>query len=384
MRMISKHLQAGYTLLEFAIVVAILGVLVAGGLTVYQKRDESYKYQETKRRIKVIDRALQSFYAVNGFLPCPANGAEPDGTALFGIRVGYHQVISNACNPPQGGGVNGERKGVVPVRSLGLEDEMAYDGWGRRFSYQLSPGLGSAADFMNEQNKGVIQVINQRGVRVTDAEFGAAYVVISHGSNGAYGYTRGGVVYTPTGWSPTTIESENSSGTDSNNINNSRYMMGVLSRDFDDITHYRTKGEVYLVRRMVRPIEIRSEVCTDARTIVNYGDAPFRQTTYGAAYTAHSTRIFQVARAIDRLCTRASPLDAESRVCARNMLWLGDRKDLNGDGDVTDPGETPAADTLYPGRVYPDCYCPVDLNAPMATDRRLQTDMLAQEFGRCI
>lgn len=346
--------NSGYTLIELSLVMAIVGVLIAGGLAVYMDKSESLKHRQTLTTMRSIDTALKDFYSINGFLPCPANGAEEDGAALFGVAVNYN-TTNRTCTTPVNtapGGMTAELRGVVPVRTIGLPDAAAYDGWGRKISYVVSPGLGSRADFLNDQNKGVVQIANSNGIRISNSEFGAAYAVFSHGKNGVFAYLNTGEYYNP--GTDVGIEAQNASVADNSLI------MGELSDDFDDILLYRTKAEIYLVRRLVRPLEIQKVTCTNARTIIDYGLSNFLSSTYGA-YADHANKIFQVATAIDRLCQRGGPENSGSRNCIANLRWLDE--------------------STTPPRTHEDCYCPVDLEVSAAES--LNTNYNTENFGGC-
>lgn len=344
----------GYTLIELALVVAIVGVLLGGGLSAYKNRSEANKYHQTEQTIRQIDTAIKNYYAMNGFLPCPADGAQADGTANFGIAVAYDTNFKSCANPNTApAGLAAEPRGVVPVRTIGLDDSFAYDGWGRKISYAVSPGLGSQEDFMNEQNNGTLKIINSSGVQVSNSEYGAAYAIFSHGRNGEYAFLKTGG-YNLTG-ADVGIEARNASVVDKTLV------MGPLASNFDDILLYRSKTEVYLVRRLVRPFEIQKAVCTNARTIVDYGLSNLLTTTYGSAYTDHIRKIYEVATIIDRLCYRGGPKDSGSMSCIANLSWL-------------------TSASAHP-RTYPDCYCDVDLNSN--PDQVLVTDFTVENFGSC-
>ncbi|WP_019894136.1 type II secretion system protein [Hydrogenovibrio halophilus] len=65
------HRQNGFTLVEIAIVLAILGFLTAGILGGLGAFRDSADFKQDERQLKDIKEALLSFVAVNGYLPCP-------------------------------------------------------------------------------------------------------------------------------------------------------------------------------------------------------------------------------------------------------------------------------------------------------------------------
>jgi len=357
--------QAGYTLLELSIVLAILGLLVAGGLTLYQNRSEAIRVEETRDRLMVIDQALKDFFARNEFLPCPADGRLSDNAASFGVSNNLlsYNPLTRECAPPQGGG---NLRGMVPVRTLGLDDTVAYDGWGRRFSYQLSSGMGDPEHFRDEENTtGDIQVFNPEGLRMTHPNYRAAYVVLSHGANGFYAWRRGGAAnyITPAAPADAGVEIYNEDGTDL------EFMLGEIARDFDDIGLYRTKMEVYQPRRYARRIELRNTSCTTARTLVNQNNAQVTAALADYATATSAARadtLVRIARLADELCRYGYRLTEPK--CAPNMLWLA-------------PDGYQSNAVMIDTRSHADCWCPGD-----ETDGRqisLQMDYRDTDFGQC-
>ena len=150
----------GFSLIEMTITLAILGILVTGSV----KFIDLYKHRDaeaiTNRRLEVIKDALMIYRANNyGSLPCPADLTAPLQSDEFGFEGSaqtnliFHCVGGNVTNLnvanssiwdgndgniPSGGGANVlDRRyhGTVPVRTLNLPPEYAFDGWGNRISY---------------------------------------------------------------------------------------------------------------------------------------------------------------------------------------------------------------------------------------------------------
>lgn len=122
---ISDRKANGFTLVELAIVLVIVGLLVGGMAVVLSAALDSANRKETQRRLTQAQEALLGFAAGNGRLPCPAaapnaGGAEaPAGTGL----------CTSALN------------GFLPATTLGLgpTDDQGYllDAWGNRIRYAV-------------------------------------------------------------------------------------------------------------------------------------------------------------------------------------------------------------------------------------------------------
>lgn len=220
----------GFTLVEIAIVIVILGLLLAllAGMAtgmIGQQRRES-----TRQKLVGLETALALYVSQNKRLPCPANGTF-DSTA--NVNAGVEQRTGGGlCNV--GGTNNVQTNGVAPWRTLGLSEADVTDGWGNRITYRVAPelALANAMDFTacDPGGSGGLSggVCNAtcttatfpgsctppqtytaaKGLRVRNLNAtltyimdwnvspstGAAYVAISHGENGDGAYNSTGIL----------------------------------------------------------------------------------------------------------------------------------------------------------------------------------------------
>ncbi len=98
----NKHIrkQNGFTLIEIAVVIFILGLLLGGLLGPLSRQVEVSKFKETADQLEEINQAILGFAAANGYIPCPAsatsNGAETrDANQLCQNQFGYvpYQIL---------------------------------------------------------------------------------------------------------------------------------------------------------------------------------------------------------------------------------------------------------------------------------------------------
>ncbi len=120
----------GFTLIEIAIVLVIVGLLLGGLLMPLATQVEVQRRTETEKALKEINEAIIGFAMTNGRLPCPANRATPAGT----VGAGLERVQLPAAGSPACGGA-GNEYGVVPWATLGVSE---LDAWGRRFTYRVT------------------------------------------------------------------------------------------------------------------------------------------------------------------------------------------------------------------------------------------------------
>jgi prepilin-type N-terminal cleavage/methylation domain-containing protein len=140
--------RRGFSLLEVAVVIAIVGLLVAGLAGPLSSQVDQRRFNDTRALLKSAEDAILVFAATNGRLPCPAS-ATSNGIEVTRDAAGRCQIA----------GGNGAVIGFVPARTLGLSpvDGQGYatDAWGtnvgNRLGYAiidtLPPGTGAAGDF---------------------------------------------------------------------------------------------------------------------------------------------------------------------------------------------------------------------------------------------
>ncbi len=82
----------GFTLIEMAIVLVVMGILISGGLLAVAPVIENSKVSETNQKLDRLEQALIVHVIRNGCLPCPATGL----TASSGTNPGW-AVDDAAC-----------------------------------------------------------------------------------------------------------------------------------------------------------------------------------------------------------------------------------------------------------------------------------------------
>lgn len=134
--------ESGFNLIEMAIVVMIIGLLMAGSMYLLKPYLEMSQANLTTKKMENISLALASFAQNYGRLPCPADAA----------------VSLTATSPPYGfpvnSGTNGDRFaenncgtttrshiGIVPFSVLGLTEDQVRDNYGNLITYAVSAAM---------------------------------------------------------------------------------------------------------------------------------------------------------------------------------------------------------------------------------------------------
>ncbi|MBA4130696.1 MAG: hypothetical protein C0519_04650 [Hyphomicrobium sp.] len=171
--------RGGFSLVEISIVLVVVSVMISGVLPYITESQKTNAANDTAERLEAIELAMLTFRAANGFIPCPSDIDAALNGGTFGTAVASGCATANFTDA-------NNAAGGVPTRDLGLSDEYAFDGWGRRMTYHVTRTLTGAG---YGAGTGALTVNDASGAARTTA---AAYAVVSHGPNGHGAYTRAG------------------------------------------------------------------------------------------------------------------------------------------------------------------------------------------------
>ena len=210
----------GFTLLEMAMVLGIIGLIMGTILSMTKTLTTSSKISATQSKEALIKAALINFIAVNNRLPCPA---DPTGASL----IPPNPLGSEALNPAyvypaakqclQTMSLGGVYAGAVPWVTLGLTQDAATDGYNQFFTYlvavtaiQTVPAASVISGLPAISGlKGAISIYASAATLTSPINnctpTGSIYnpcsavaVIISHGADGYGAYTSSGALNTPT------------------------------------------------------------------------------------------------------------------------------------------------------------------------------------------
>lgn len=146
----SQHSERGFSLVDVAVIMAIVGVLVAGFLATYKLYQVTRATTVTEENFIAAQEALGAFIPYNdNTYPRPAAFGLTEGDEGYGEQIAAGDAIPS-CNETsavghicRSTGYNGESVliGVLPFGDLNMPEAQARDGYGRLFTYAVSEAL---------------------------------------------------------------------------------------------------------------------------------------------------------------------------------------------------------------------------------------------------
>ena len=198
--------QSGFSLIELAVVLVIIGVVIGSFIGTLNSRIESSRYIDTLSELDDIKVALYG-YAVSKnppHLPCPdcRTGSCAALTAGNIANDGLEDRNGIDCDANVDGTL-----GNLPWHTLGIGDR---DAWANRYSYWVSETVvhdtGTALDLTTAI---ISATINTRtGENIAVLTNAAAAIVLSHGSNN-YGAISVDAVMRPNAIADDEVENTN-------------------------------------------------------------------------------------------------------------------------------------------------------------------------------
>lgn len=270
-RLSGSRFARGYTLMEIAIVMAVLGILLAaftGAYNIYAR--EKARSLTIANADEIMD-AMNRYVMQNGHYPCPAplNVSYTDATygvastaceagtgALGSFTGGLYTEQGNRADailtdPEAGTETTTPRvkRGAVPFRTLGLAEKYAYDGYDMRYLYAVTENLAVRGRFVaNAGGVGVYRGSSTASsASIVQPEYSAHFILFSAGPNRMGGYNRYG--REPAACATGTIDWQNCNTSTSATNRLSRYAVAPYSivrgaEYYDDYVRFYTATEL--------------------------------------------------------------------------------------------------------------------------------------------
>lgn len=162
----------GFTLVELAIVLVIVGVLMGSFIGSLTSRIEKTQYDETRKELNDIKAALIAYAFTFGVLPCPDDPTDIDSDGLSDGNGEKEATCTGA-----------DEAGSLPWVTLGMG---AMDSWGNRYEYWVKSDFSNTAtpfDLTTSAN-GEIKTRSNDGTATPLLANNIVAVIYSRGKNG--------------------------------------------------------------------------------------------------------------------------------------------------------------------------------------------------------
>lgn len=144
---LKHHLNSGFTLVEMAMVLMIIGLLLGGLVPTISSQMEQQRLIETRKQLEGIQQALIGYAIINDRLPCPA--------------IATSNGVENFASG--GSSTNGDCSdfydGFVPAATLGISGGdstgRVLDSWGNPIRYAVTKWSPSGNPFVFTKTGGM-------------------------------------------------------------------------------------------------------------------------------------------------------------------------------------------------------------------------------------
>ena len=162
----TRRRQRGFSLIEIAIVLVIVGLMIGGLVTPLTVQLEQRKVAETQKALDEAKEALSGYALRYGYLPCPAISAV------------------NGLEDRRGTRCTGEKRaGFLPWATLGLRQG---DSWNNLFRYSVTPAFSDSGQLFSLSTPRDISIVTRNGGALLQATAlnDIPAMIMSHGKNG--------------------------------------------------------------------------------------------------------------------------------------------------------------------------------------------------------
>lgn len=203
----------GFTLIEMAIAIIIIGLLFVPLLKLYENHLERERAELSVSNVSRVVGFVQDYKKLQGHYPCPARMNVPMSSSDYGRAVDcqdpaspYHPSNLSSGNCTNDGICMEEAVasrlgdltdkhvivGTVPYRDLQLLEAQSVDGYDSRMVYAVTFSMTDQATF--DDSLGAISVIDNDGDPRVVPDGSVDYIVVSPGKSQRGAYSREGVL----------------------------------------------------------------------------------------------------------------------------------------------------------------------------------------------
>jgi prepilin-type N-terminal cleavage/methylation domain-containing protein len=215
---IRNNSESGFSLIEVAIGLMILGLLMAPIIHTYNLYIQARQISQSQAVVQIVNAAILKFFEKYGHYPTPASPGIAQGSTGFGAA----EVSAGICTPTSTTvcttttnslGSAPVLIGDVPFAALGIPFKSTLDGYGNKLTYAVTESLTpppppAPAPPTFDDNAGAIEVVDMTGASFYSTTR-AHFIIISHGQDGNGAFTLSGVRHAACDTVATAADNEN-------------------------------------------------------------------------------------------------------------------------------------------------------------------------------
>jgi hypothetical protein len=211
----------GFTIIEMAVIIIVVGLLMAAFFSLYDVYKKHEQNQGTWDKLDTIRQALGEYQFYTGHYPCPAGLALGPGDSFYGdaicpaVAPAPGALSSGGCSS-QGicrydsslarqytvpGTTDTVLVGAVPINELlskvqqtKISASEITDSWGDKIVYMVTESQTTGAF---NSNHGVVEIVDENGRDILDPVDSAHFALMSYGRDGEGAYTVSGKLAAP-------------------------------------------------------------------------------------------------------------------------------------------------------------------------------------------
>jgi prepilin-type N-terminal cleavage/methylation domain-containing protein len=195
-----SYAKRGYSLVEMAVVIALIGLLMGSALTIGGSKVERKNLVSTDASLDDVEAALIAFYRNYKRLPCPASPTLAESDANFGVEDTCSGATPTRAGVVQLNDTTADEQwvGTVPTRTLGLPDSKMFDVWGSRLVYAVDKDFADSTKTFDSEvadNAATAFRINDKAgnqINPADLQSPVIYVLLSLGKDKRGAFTKAG------------------------------------------------------------------------------------------------------------------------------------------------------------------------------------------------
>lgn len=196
--------QSGYTLIQMAIALLIIGIVAAVLLQTYSLYEQNQKMITTRDNIENAVYKIQLYRQGYGHYLCPSSMNADRTDANYGVASDYATYKALAVGTCSNGVCIEQsprtdispaprvRIGAIPFRDLQMAEDETFDGYGSRIWYAVTEDMCDATTFSD--TKGGVGIVNERDETQVIPLGSAAFIVVAPGANKVGGYSKTGTL----------------------------------------------------------------------------------------------------------------------------------------------------------------------------------------------